>query len=58
MEEALAFFGSKLIDPSRNHFFETEFYRYYKKTPDEVERETSYSLQTLILWRAAMTVRG
>jgi hypothetical protein len=24
MEEALGFFGSKVIDPSRNHFFETE----------------------------------
>ena len=53
LEEALGFFGSKLIDPSRNHFFETEFYRYYKKpaecTPqdyrDKVERETPYKYE-------------
>jgi len=42
MEEALGFFGSKLIDPRRNHFFETEFYRYYKKSPEVIERETGY----------------
>lgn len=42
LEEALGFFGSKLIDPSRNHFFETEFYRLYKKSPEEVERDTPY----------------
>ena len=45
LEEALGFFGSKLIDPSRNHFFETEFYRYYKKSPEDVERETPYRYQ-------------
>jgi len=43
MEEALGFFGSKLIDPRRNHFFETEFYRYYKKSPELIERETGYT---------------
>ncbi|MBI3450877.1 MAG: ChaN family lipoprotein [Acidobacteria bacterium] len=42
MEEALGFFGSKVIDPSRNHFFETEFYRFYRKSRDVVERETGY----------------
>lgn len=42
MEEALGFFGSKLIDPSRNHFFETELYRYHKKSPAIIERETRY----------------
>jgi len=45
LEEAVAFFGSKLIDPSRNHFFETELYRYYKKEPEVVERETPYGYQ-------------
>ena len=38
LEEALGFFGSKLIDPSRNHFFETAFYRYHKKSPAVIER--------------------
>ena len=42
LEESLGFFGSKLIDPSRNHFFETEFYRYHKKSPAVIERETPY----------------
>ncbi len=42
MEEALGFFGSKLIDPSRNHFFETEFYEYYKKDRDTIESKTPY----------------
>jgi uncharacterized iron-regulated protein len=42
LEEALGFFGSKLIDPSRNHFFETDFYRFYKKSREEIERETPY----------------
>ncbi|HZE89081.1 MAG TPA: ChaN family lipoprotein, partial [Verrucomicrobiae bacterium] len=42
MEEALGFFGSKVIDPSRNHFFETEFYRFYRKSREVVERETGY----------------
>ncbi len=42
LEEAIGFFGSKLIDPSRNHFFETEFYRYHKKSPAVIERETRY----------------
>ncbi len=43
IEEALGFFGSKLIDPTRNHFFETTFYRYYRKAPEEVERETGFA---------------
>jgi hypothetical protein len=42
IEEALGFFGSKLIDPTRNHFFETEFYQYYRKDRETVERETPY----------------
>ena len=45
LEEALGFFGSKLIDPSRNHFFETELYQYYKKSPEVVERDTPYRYQ-------------
>ncbi len=45
LEEALGFFGSKLIDPSRNHFFETEFYQYYRKDRDTIERETGYRFE-------------
>jgi uncharacterized iron-regulated protein len=45
MEEALGFFGSKLIDPSRNHFFETEFYQYYRKDRETIEAKTSYSFE-------------
>jgi hypothetical protein len=45
LEEALGFFGSKLIDPSRNHFFETEFYQYYRKDRETVERETGYRFE-------------
>src|SRR5437867_3967509 len=41
-EDALGFFGSKLLDPSRNHFFETEFYQYYRKDRETIERETRY----------------
>jgi len=40
LEEALAFFGSKLIAPSRNHFFETQFYQYYRKDPHVIEANT------------------
>ena len=43
MEEAIGYFGSKLIDPARNHFFETDFYRYYNKDPQLVEERTGYS---------------
>jgi hypothetical protein len=43
IEEALGFFGSKLIDPSRNHFFETEFYRFYRKDRETIEANTPYS---------------
>ena len=43
MEEALGFFGSKLIDPGRNHFFETEFYRFYRKDRETIEANTPYS---------------
>ena len=45
LEEALGFFGSKLIDPSRNHFFETAFYQYYRKDRDTIERETPYTYE-------------
>jgi len=45
LEEALGFFGSKLIDSSRNHFFETEFYQYYRKDREVVERETGYRFE-------------
>jgi hypothetical protein len=45
MEEALGFFGSKLIDPSRNHFFETEFYQYYRKDREIIEAKTPYRFE-------------
>lgn len=45
LEEALGFFGSKIIDPSRNHFFETEFYRYYRKSPEIIEKETGFTFE-------------
>ncbi|MEK7283761.1 MAG: ChaN family lipoprotein [Acidobacteriota bacterium] len=45
LEEALGFFGSKLLDPSRNHFFETEFYQYYRKDKETIERETRFSYE-------------
>ncbi|MFQ5701093.1 MAG: ChaN family lipoprotein [Acidobacteriota bacterium] len=43
IEEALGFFGSKLIDPSRNHFFETNLYEYHRKDPAFIEAHTEYS---------------
>jgi len=45
MEEALGFFGSKLIDPSRNHFFETAFYQYYRKDRRTIETMTPYTYE-------------
>jgi len=45
LEEALGCFGSKLIDPSRIHFFETEFYQYYRKERAEIEANTPYSYE-------------
>jgi len=45
LEEALGFFGSKLLDPSRNHFFETELYQYYRKDKATIERETRFSYE-------------
>jgi hypothetical protein len=45
LSEALGFFGSKIIDPTRNHFFETDFYKYYRKSPEVVERETGYEYE-------------
>ncbi|HKQ98402.1 MAG TPA: ChaN family lipoprotein, partial [Candidatus Polarisedimenticolia bacterium] len=42
LEEALAFFASKLVDPSRNHFFESDFYQYYRKDPEVIRAHTRY----------------
>ncbi|HYV19379.1 MAG TPA: ChaN family lipoprotein [Verrucomicrobiae bacterium] len=42
LEEALGFFGSKIVDPSRNHFFENEFYQYYRKDRETIEKHTPY----------------
>jgi heme-binding uptake protein ChaN (Tiki superfamily) len=43
IEEALGFFGSKLIDPSRNHFFETRLYEYHRKDRAFIEANTEYT---------------
>lgn len=45
MEEALGFFGSKLIDPSRNHFFETKIYQYHRKDKAFIEANTEYTFE-------------
>jgi uncharacterized iron-regulated protein len=45
MEEALGFFGSKLIDPSRNHFFESKIYEYHRKDPEFIEANTEFTYQ-------------
>ena len=43
LEEALGYFGSKLIDPSRNHFFETDLYRHHRDDAATVEARTGMS---------------
>ena len=45
LEEALGFFGSKIVDPSRNHFFENEFYQYYRKDKETIEKNTPYTFE-------------
>ncbi|MFQ5766602.1 MAG: ChaN family lipoprotein [Acidobacteriota bacterium] len=45
MEEAVGYFGSKLIDPARNHFFETDFYRYHDKDRELIESRTGYAFE-------------
>lgn len=45
MEEALGYFGSKLIDPSRNHFFESKIYEFHRKDPAFIEANTEYSYE-------------
>ena len=45
IEEALGFFGSKLIDPSRNHFFETKIYEYHRKDRGFIEANTEYTFE-------------
>jgi hypothetical protein len=40
IEEALAFFASKIIHPARNHFQESVFFRLYGKDPETIERAT------------------
>ena len=47
LEEALGFFGSKLFVPSRNHFFETDIYKYYRKNPDAIRKNTPYTPEDL-----------
>ncbi len=42
LEEALAFFASKLIHPARNHFLESPFYRLYGKPAERIEAESGY----------------
>ena len=45
MEEALGFFGSKLIDPSRNHFFETKIYEFHRRDREFIEANTEYTFE-------------
>ena len=45
LEEALGFFGSKLIDPSRNHFFETKIYEYHRKDREFIEANTDLTYE-------------
>jgi len=45
LEEAIGFFGSKLIDPSRNHFFETKLYQYHRKDREFIEANTDYTFE-------------
>jgi hypothetical protein len=45
LEEALGFFGSKIVDPSRNHFFQNEFYEYYRKDQATIEKNTPYKFE-------------
>jgi hypothetical protein len=45
LNEALGFFGSKIIDPSRNHFFESKFYKYYGRSREEVEEATELNYE-------------
>jgi hypothetical protein len=45
LEEALGFFGSKIVDPSRNHFFDNEFYQYYRKDRETIEKNTPYTFE-------------
>ena len=40
MEEALAFFASKLIHPARNHFVESPFFRLYGESTERIEAES------------------
>lgn len=47
LEEALGFFGSKLFVPGRNHFFETDLYRFYRKDPETIANNTPYSEEEL-----------
>lgn len=45
IEEALGFFGSKLFVPGRNHFFETDLYRFYRKDPQTIVKNTPYTVE-------------
>ncbi|MBI4160999.1 MAG: ChaN family lipoprotein [Acidobacteria bacterium] len=47
IEEALGFFGSKLFVPGRNHFFETDIYRFYRKDPETIAKRTPYTREEL-----------
>ena len=45
LEEALGFLGSKIVDPSRNHFFETDFYLRHKEDRATIEATTPYTYE-------------
>jgi len=45
LEEALGYFGSKIINPKRNHFRDGIFFKYYRKSREIIEKETSYTYE-------------
>ncbi len=45
MEEALAFFASKLVHPTRNNFLESPFYRLYGKPKEQIEAEAGMPVE-------------
>jgi hypothetical protein len=48
LEEALGYFGSKIINPKRNHFRDGDIYKFYRKSREEIENELPYDYETFI----------
>jgi len=42
LEEAIGYFGAKIINPKRNHFRDGIFFKYYRKSKEIIEKETDY----------------